>query len=116
MVGAISTTAISQLSTTQVGGLTSNLADPTGVFVFRNEPAEIANQLVGRNDLVGTQRVVYVLDLTKPNGMFFARDFAIRDEDTVYVTEAPFVQFNKTIAAIFGTLGQASTAATAAGL
>ena len=100
----------------QVGGLTSNLADPTGVFVFRNEPAEIANQLVGRNDLVGTQRVVYVLDLTKPNGMFFARDFAIRDEDTVYVTEAPFVQFNKTIAAIFGTLGQASTAATAAGL
>lgn len=88
----------------QVGGLQSNLADPTGVFVFRNEPQEIANQLTGRNDLIGTQRVVYVLDLTKPNGVFMARDFAIRDEDTVFVTEAPINQFNKTIAALTGSL------------
>lgn len=90
----------------QVGGLNSALADPTGVFVFRNEPEQIANQLTGRDDLQGTQRVVYVLDLTRPNGMFMARDFAIRDDDTVYVTEAPFSQFNKTIAAVTGTLGQ----------
>ena len=95
----------------QVGGLNTNLADPTGVFVFRNEPEAIANQLVGRTDLVGTQRVIYVLDLTSPNGMFMARDFAIRDEDTVYVTEAPFSQFNKTISATFGTLGQVNAAA-----
>jgi len=88
----------------QVGGLSTTLADPTGVFVFRNEPQEIANQLTGRNDLVGTQRVVYVLDLTQPNGVFMARDFAIRDEDTVYVTEAPYSQFNKTIAALTGSL------------
>ena len=88
----------------QVGGLSTTLADPTGVFVFRNEPQEIANQLTGRNDLIGTQRVVYVLDLTQPNGVFMARDFAIRDEDTVYVTEAPYSQFNKTIAALTGSL------------
>jgi len=99
----------------QVGGLNTNLADPTGVFVFRNEPVEIASQLVGRNDLVGTQRVIYVLDLTEPNGMFMARDFAIRDGDTVYVTEAPFSQFNKTISAVFGTLGSVSTAAALGG-
>ncbi|PWG17167.1 polysaccharide biosynthesis/export family protein [Salibaculum griseiflavum] len=95
----------------QVGGLNQALADPTGVFVFRNEPEAIAQQLVGRTDLQGAQRVVYVLDLTGPNGMFMARDFAIRDEDTVYVTEAPFSQFNKTIAAITGTLGQTTAAA-----
>jgi len=95
----------------QVGGLSTNLADPTGVFVFRNEPEVIANQLVGRTDLTGTQRMIYVLDLTEPNGMFMARDFAIRDGDTVYVTEAPFSQFNKTISAVFGTLGSASSAA-----
>jgi polysaccharide export outer membrane protein len=95
----------------QVGGLNTNLADPTGVFVFRNEPVEIASQLVARNDLIGTQRVIYVLDLTEPNGMFMARDFAIRDGDTVYVTEAPFSQFNKTISAVFGTLGSVSAAA-----
>ena len=99
----------------QVGGLNTNLADPTGVFVFRNEPVEIARQLVARNDLIGTQRVIYVLDLTEPNGMFMARDFAIRDGDTVYVTEAPFSQFNKTISAVFGTLGSVSTAAALGG-
>ncbi|MBU2992743.1 polysaccharide biosynthesis/export family protein [Octadecabacter sp. 1_MG-2023] len=94
----------------QVGGLSTNLADPTGVFVFRNEPEEIANQLVGRTDLVGTQRVVYVLDLTEPNGMFMARDFSIRDGDTVYVTEAPYSQFSKTISAVFGTLNAVDAA------
>ena len=93
----------------QVGGLTSSAADPTGVFVFRNEPAEIANQVLGRTDLIGEQRVVYVLDLTKPNGMFMARDFSIRDGDTLYVTEAPFTQWNKTISAVTGTLGSVGT-------
>ena len=93
----------------QVGGLASTVADPTGVFVLRNEPEAIAKQLLGREDITGTQRVVYVLDLTKPNGLFMARDFAIRDQDTVYVTEAPFVQFNKGVAAVTGTLATAAS-------
>ncbi|MBS9717882.1 polysaccharide biosynthesis/export family protein [Pseudohalocynthiibacter aestuariivivens] len=88
----------------QVGGLQSGIADPTGVFVFRNEPAEIANIVLGRDDLVGAQRVIYVLDLTEPSGMFMARDFSIRDGDTVYVTEAPFVQWSKTLGSITGSL------------
>lgn len=91
-----------------VGGLNTSTADPTGVFVFRNEPAEIANAVLGRTDLVGDQRMVYVLDLTQPTGMFEARDFLIRDGDTVYVTEAPFVQWNKTLSAITGTTGAAT--------
>ena len=84
----------------QVGGLRSATADPTGVFVFRDEPAEIANALLGRSDLVGPQRFAYVLDLTQPNGLFLARDFLIRDGDTVYVTEAPYVQWNKTLSVL----------------
>jgi polysaccharide biosynthesis/export protein len=99
----------------QVGGLLSNAADPTGVFVLRNEPAEIANQVLGRGDLVGAQRMVYVLDLTQPNGMFHARDFAIRDGDTLYVTEAPFTQWDKAISALTGTLTSVNTVSTAAG-
>jgi polysaccharide biosynthesis/export protein len=98
----------------QVGGLSTTAADPTGVFVFRNEPEEIARQLTGIPDLVGSQRMIYVLDLTRPNGMFFARDFAIRDEDTVYVTEAPFTQFSKVISAITGSLTAADGLASAA--
>jgi polysaccharide export outer membrane protein len=97
-----------------VGGLNTSTADPTGVFVFRNEPAEIANAVLGRNDLIGDQRMVYVLDLTQPTGMFEARDFLIRDGDTVYVTEAPFVQWSKTLSAITGTTGAATALTDAA--
>lgn len=86
----------------QVGGLNSATADPTGIFIFRNEPAEVANVVMGRDDLQGAQRLVYVLDLTQPNGMFQARDFVIRDSDTIYVTEAPFTQWNKAISALTG--------------
>ncbi|TCM84923.1 polysaccharide biosynthesis/export family protein [Rhodovulum steppense] len=92
----------------QVGGLNTGLADPKGVFVMRNESQEVAQMVLGRADLIGEQRMVYVLDLTQPNGMFLARDFAIRDGDTVYVTEAPFVQWQKTLNAITGTAGTAN--------
>ena len=88
----------------QVGGLVASSSDATGVFVFRNEPDVIASEVLGRDDLVGAQRMIYVLDLTQPNGLFRARDFVIRDGDTLYVTEAPLAQYNKTIAAIFGSL------------
>jgi len=88
----------------QVGGLISVASDPTGVFIFRNEPAEIAGQVLGRDDLQGAQRMVYVLNLTEPNGLFVARDFVIRDSDTLYVTEAPYAQWTKTISLISGGL------------
>ena len=99
----------------QVGGLSSALADPTGVFIFRNEADVIANAVLGRTDLKGDQRMVYVLDLTEPTGMFLARDFVIRDGDTVYVTEAPFVQWQKTIGAVTGTIGTANAVNSLAG-
>ena len=92
----------------QVGGLVSSASDPTGVFVFRNEPAEIANQVLGRSDLTGAQRMIYVLNLTLPNGMFMARDFLVRDQDTIYVTEAPYVQWTKVLTAITSTVGAAT--------
>ncbi len=97
----------------QVGGLNTALADPTGIFVFRNDPAAIANAVLGRQDLQGPQRMIYVLNLTAPNGMFNARDFMIRDGDTVYVTEAPFVQWQKTLSLITGTFASANTLTTA---
>ena len=97
-----------------VGGLSTNSADPTGVFVLRDESEAVARAVLGRTDLIGDQRVVYVLDLTEPTGLFEARDFMIRDGDTLYVTEAPFVQWQKTLAAITGTTGAASNLANTA--
>ncbi len=98
----------------QVGGLSSNTADPTGVFVLRNESQEVANQVLGRADLVGDQRMVYVMNLTSPNGLFLARDFVIRDADTIYVTEAPFTQWAKVVGALTGSLGAVGSVGTAA--
>ncbi|MBT8154152.1 polysaccharide biosynthesis/export family protein [Epibacterium ulvae] len=97
----------------QVGGLISTSSDPTGVFVLRNEPAEIANQVLGRDDLVGAQRLVYVLNLEEPNGLFMARDFVIRDQDTLYVTEAPYSQWTKTISLLVTPVGSLSSVGTA---
>jgi polysaccharide export outer membrane protein len=65
--------------------------------------------------LQGDQRFVYILDLTQPTGMFEARDFLVRDGDTVYVTEAPFTQWTKVLTAITGTTSAATALSTAAG-
>ncbi len=99
----------------QVGGLSSNIADPKGVFILRTEHADIANAVLNRKDLRGDQRMIYVLDMTKPNGIFMARDFMIHDGDTIYITEAPFVQWSKTLSAWMGTLNSANTINTLAG-
>ena len=88
----------------QVGGLRELQADPTGIFIFRNEPEDISRALLGRDDLIGAQRMVYVLDLTEPNGLFQARDFVIRDGDTIYVTEAPVAQWGKTVSLLIGSI------------
>jgi len=82
------------------GGLNPQLADPTGVFVLREEEAQVLRAMLGRPDIQEEQKVVYALDLTEPNGIFNARDFTIRDGDTIYVTEAAFSQFNKALAAV----------------
>jgi polysaccharide export outer membrane protein len=81
------------------GGLNVNIADPTGVFVLRDENAAITHKLVG-SPKGGTQRVAYVVDLTKPNGLFIARDFKIKDGDTIYVTEAPYAQFSRILSTL----------------
>jgi len=96
----------------QVGGLSASAADPTGIFVFRNEPEAVARQVLGRDDLIGDQRMVYLLDLSRPNGVFLARDFVIRDGDTVYVTEAPYTQFTKVVSALLTPLNAAASVQT----
>jgi polysaccharide export outer membrane protein len=80
-----------------VGGLNGAAADPTGVFVFRQERSDVANRVLGRGDLVGPQRMAYLLDLTRPEGLFSAREFIIRDDDTVYITEAPFASWSRVL-------------------
>ena len=65
--------------------------------MFRVEPSEVARRVTGRADLVGPQRVAYVVDLTEPTGLFSAREFIVRDEDTIYVTEAPLAAWSRVL-------------------
>ncbi len=99
----------------QVGGLLSLSSDPTGIFVLRKERQDIARSVMARADLQGDQRMIYLLNLTAPNGLFIARDFVIRDDDTIYVTEAPYAQWSKSISLIAGGLTPFANVATLTG-
>lgn len=98
-----------------LGGLNSSLADPTGIFIFRDETAEFSNKVLGRSDFETPKRFAYVLDLTEPTGVFLGRDFQIRDGDTIYVTEAPYVQWTKTLSVLTSSVGAAGTLSSATG-
>nr|WP_120635789.1 polysaccharide biosynthesis/export family protein [Ruegeria sp. EL01] len=99
----------------QVGGLLTLSSDPTGIFILRNERQDVARKVMGRADLQGNQRLIYLLNLTAPNGLFVARDFVIRDDDTIYVTEAPYAQWSKSISLIAGGLTPVANIATLTG-
>lgn len=92
-----------------VGGLSGASSDPSGVFLLREENASVANSILGRNDIVETVRIAYVLDLNKVNGLFLARDFQIRDGDTLYITEAPYYQFTKILTSLITPISSISS-------
>ena len=83
-----------------VGGLIDAAADPTGVFIFRTERGAIAAKVVPGRAVDGPRRIVYLLDLTQPGGMFLAREFIMRDGDTLYVTSAPFTTWMKILQSV----------------
>ena len=87
-----------------VGGLRANRSNAKGIFVFRQEPASIANRVLGRSDLVGPQQFAYVVDLTSQSSLLVAGKFPIRDEDTIYVTEAPYVKWRTLLFTVIGAL------------
>lgn len=82
----------------RVGGLRDDRANVRGVFVFRLEHPEALPQ-----DIVATARrtadglvpVVYRIDLGQGASLFAAQDFAIRDKDVLYVSNAPIADLQK---------------------
>ena len=77
--------------------------------MFSNKAAKTENHILGRSNLTSNLNIVYILDLTKSTGIFIARDFTIRDQDTVHVTKAVFTQWNNLIAAITGSFDALNT-------
>lgn len=75
----------------RIGGLRVDLADISGVFVFRLEdPAALDPAIVqtARRMEDGRIPVIYRLDLRQPASFFAAQSFAIRDDDLLYVSTA----------------------------
>jgi polysaccharide export outer membrane protein len=78
----------------QVGGLSDERANKTGVFVFRI--GDIQNN-------PSTRARVFRLDLAQPVSIFVAQQFGMQPRDVVYVTNAPLYEYNKIISAIYRT-------------
>jgi len=97
----------------KAGGLLDVQADPGSVFVYRREPREVA-QKIGV-DVKGFEGplipVVFSISFKDPGGYFLATRFQMRNQDVVYVANAPSVQVDKFLVML--NLG-ASTAANVA--
>ncbi|MEM6906478.1 MAG: hypothetical protein AAF568_11335, partial [Pseudomonadota bacterium] len=94
------------------GGLLDRQADPGGVFVLRFEPREFVEAQLGAapNPEMAVP-VVYRFDYGQPIDIFLSRKFKLRDDDIVFVANAPIVQVQKFLDLFRTTLGTAGTAA-----
>ena len=78
----------------QVGGLSDERANKTGVFVFRFVDPEVYPRV---------KSAVFRLDLSQPASIFIAQQFGIQPRDVVYVTNAPLHEYNKILTAVYRT-------------
>ncbi|WP_298308859.1 polysaccharide biosynthesis/export family protein [uncultured Erythrobacter sp.] len=87
----------------RVGGLNDNRADNKGVFVFRLEDRDALGDGLHENVRVtadGRVPVIYRLDLSEPASVFAMQDFAIRDDDVLYVSTAPGADLRRFVSTI----------------
>lgn len=97
----------------KVGGLQDYRADPSGVFIFRYEPPQIARALRPESSLAGGGwvPVVYRLNLRDPASLFLAQSFPIFNKDIVFVSNAPIADAQKAFQ-IFDLLSGPTSSAT----
>lgn len=81
----------------KAGGLLDAQAEPAGVYVYRQEPRELAERLgIDCSKFVGpTVPVVYNVDFRDPAGYFLADKLRMRDRDIVFAANAATVDTAK---------------------
>jgi polysaccharide biosynthesis/export protein len=81
-------------------GLADALADPRALFLIR-----------ARTDTggapSGVRPLVYQFNMTRPEEILLARQFAVKDGDALFVSDAPYTQVQKVLSALSATLGTA---------
>ncbi len=87
----------------RVGGLRDERADVRGVFIFRLEdPAalELGKAALARATNDGKVPVIYRLKFSDPSSFFTAQNFAIRNGDVLYVSNATGADLQKFLTAL----------------
>lgn len=82
----------------RMGGLKDERANPRGVFVFRLEKPELVGVTPGdgtRLTTDGLVPVIYRIDMTRAETLFLAQKFAVRDQDVLYVSNAPLTDIQR---------------------
>jgi len=100
----------------KAGGLDGTRADAKSMYVLRLEPKTLLQQAGVPVDQfpAATVPTAYQFDLSKPDGMFFADGFKIRNRDVIVVAESPsteIIKFMNTLIAVSGAADSATTAA-----
>lgn len=115
------------------GGLNDDQANPTGVFVFRFEESDRLSRYRFKRIMApdnptpvdaagietlslpsaavapGLHRVIYQLDMRRPDALFYAKAFQLREDDLIFVTNAPIVEWRKIMSLISLGTGAVST-------
>lgn len=95
----------------QAEGLDLTTASNTGVFVFRlHEP----KAWLDADNRWQPGPVIFKFDMSKPETMFIAQAFGMRNDDTLYVTVAPSVEWVKQLQPIAATMNIVKGGATVA--
>lgn len=78
-------------------GFQNERANKRGIFVFRQEPRHVAEQLGAvPADLTGsTVPVIYQLKITNPVSYFVAKEFIVRNKDAIFTADSNFVNVRK---------------------
>ena len=84
-------------------GLDDTLADPRAIFVFSPAPP-------GPDGVIDTPPTVYQFDFTRPEQVALASQFAVRDGEAIYISDAPFTQVQKVLSAFRVTMGASFSA------
>jgi len=84
----------------KAGGLDPIRADSKSFYVYRFEPKPMLQRIGIDVSRFPTQMApaVYKFDMSKPDGMFLADSFKIRDHDLIVAAEAPSTEFIKLMA------------------
>jgi polysaccharide export outer membrane protein len=78
----------------EVGGLSDERANKTGVYLFRMGDIQ---------DNPSSRARVFRLDLMQPASIFVAQQFGMQARDVIYVTNAPLYEYDKVLTSIYRT-------------